>query len=84
MAVMCLSLPGKIATIRGGYASVDYGEYGVRESVNISLVNVEVGNYVLVQGGFAIRVLSSEEAKETLETWRMVRELQEPVEELQS
>lgn len=57
---------------------VDYGEYGVRENVNIALVDAKVGNYVLVQGGFAIRVLSSEEAKETLETWRMIRELQEP------
>jgi hydrogenase expression/formation protein HypC len=81
---MCLSLPGKITAIRAGNASVDYGEYGVRENVNISLVNVEVGTYVLVHGGFAIRVLSNEEAKETLETWRMVRELQDPVEELQS
>jgi hydrogenase expression/formation protein HypC len=78
---MCLSFPGKIAVIRGGYALVDYGEYGVRENVNISLVDAKVGNYVLVQGGFAIKVLSSEDAKETLETWRMIRELQEPAEE---
>lgn len=80
---MCLSLPGKIATIRGDYASVDYGEYGVREYVNVSLIDAKVGSYVLVQGGFAIRVLSSEEAKETLEIWKMVRDLQEPLEELQ-
>jgi len=78
---MCLSFPGKITDIRDGYAQVDYGEYGARENVNISLVDAKVGSYVLVQGGFAIRVLSSEEAKETLETWRMIRELQEPVEE---
>jgi len=70
--------------IRGGYASVDYGEYGVRENVNISLIDAKVGTYVLVQGGFAIRVLSSEEAKETLEMWKMVRELQDPPQELQT
>jgi len=81
---MCLSFPGKIADIRGGSAVVDYGEYGARENVNISLVDVKVGNYVLVQGGFAIKVLSSEEAKETLETWRMIRELQEPTEEAEN
>ena len=81
---MCLSFPGKIAAIRDGSASVDYGEYGVRENVNISLVDVKVGNYVLVQGGFAIKVLSSEDAKETLETWRMIRELQEATEEPES
>jgi hydrogenase expression/formation protein HypC len=78
---MCLSFPGKIADITGSYAVVDYGEYGARENVNISLVDAKVGNYVLVQGGFAIKVLSSEEAKETLDTWRMIRELQEPAEE---
>ena len=79
---MCLSFPGKITDIRDGYALVDYGEYGARENVNISLVDAKVGSYVLVQGGFAIRVLSSEESKETLETWKMIRELQEPSEEL--
>ncbi len=47
---MCLSLPGKVASIKGGYASVDYGEYGVREDVNISLVDAKIGSYVLVQG----------------------------------
>ncbi len=79
---MCLSLPGKIASIKGTNAAVDYGEYGVREDVNISLVDAKVGNYVLVQGGFAIRVLTNEEARETLETWKMIRELQEPFKEL--
>ena len=81
VSAMCLSFPGRIEVIRGDSALVDYGEYGVRENVNVSLVDAKVGSYVLVQGGFAIKVLSSEEAKETLETWRMIRELQEPAEE---
>jgi len=74
---MCLSIPGKVASITGDTASVDYGEFGQRQNVNISLIDVKIGNYVLVQGGFAIRVLSDQEAQETLDTWRMVRELQE-------
>jgi len=73
---VCLSFPGKIVSANGELATVDYGEDGVRRNVNISLVQAQVGDYVLVQGGFAIRVLPKEEALETLETWKMVRELQ--------
>ena len=73
---VCLSFPGKIVEITGELATVDYGEDGVRKNVNVSLVEAKVGNYVLVQGGFAIRILPEQEALETLETWKMVRELQ--------
>ena len=73
---MCLSFPGKVVAIRGGSASVDYGPDGIRDNVNISLVKAEIGNYVLVQGGFAIKVLSNQEAEEALEAWKVIRELQ--------
>ncbi len=63
--------------INGELATVDYGEDGVRKNVNVSLVEAQLGSYVLVQGGFAIRVLPEKEALETLETWKMVRELQD-------
>ena len=71
---MCLSFPGRITEINDQFASVDYGADGIRRDVNISLIEAEVGNYVLVQGGFAMRVLSKEEAEEALEAWRMIRE----------
>ncbi len=73
---MCLTFPGKVVAISGDSASVDYGQDGVRDNVNISLVDAKLGNYVLVQGGFAIRVLSVKEAEEALEAWRVIRELQ--------
>lgn len=73
---MCLTFPGKVVTITGEAASVDYGPEGIRDNVNISLVDAKVGNYVLVQGGFAIRVLSDREAQESLEAWKLIRELQ--------
>ena len=75
-AAMCLSFPGKVVAIRGESASVDYGPDGIRDNVNLSLVKAQIGNYVLVQGGFAIRVLSDREAEEALEAWRLIRELQ--------
>ncbi len=74
---MCLAYPGKVVRIDGESAGVDYGPDGIRDNINISLVDVQVGNYVLVQGGFAIRVLSEKEAEESLDAWRMIQELQE-------
>ena len=73
---VCLSFPGKVVAITGETASVDYGADGIRDDVNITLVDAQIGNYVLVQGGFAIRVLSKREAEESLEAWRILRELE--------
>jgi hydrogenase expression/formation protein HypC len=73
---MCLTFPGKVVAIMGESASVDYGPDGVRDNVNVSLVDARIGNYVLVQGGFAIRLLSNREAEEALEAWKVIRELQ--------
>jgi hydrogenase expression/formation protein HypC len=50
---------------------VDFGE-GVLREVDITLVNVEVGEYVLVHAGYAIQVLSAEEAEETLRLWNEI------------
>jgi hydrogenase assembly chaperone HypC/HupF len=61
----------------GEAATVDYGPDGVRNNVNVSLVSVRIGDYVLVQGGFAIKVLMEKEAGEALEAWKIIRELQE-------
>jgi len=71
---MCLSFPGRVIEIKSRLASVDYGDDGIRHNVDISLVDVEIGSYVLVQGGFAIRALSKQEAEETLAIWKAVRE----------
>ena len=68
---MCLAIPGKIIKIDSdkNHAMVDYGE-GTKRRANISLVDVKVGDYVLVHAGFAIEVLNENEAKETLALFR--------------
>lgn len=48
-------------------AEVDFG--GVLRKVNISLVDVKVGDWVVVHAGFAIQTVDEEEAKETLRLW---------------
>lgn len=39
---------------------------GIEKDINIEVVNVNVGDYVVVHAGFAIEKLSKNEAKETL------------------
>ncbi len=65
---MCLAIPARVLEKYGDNARVDFGEGTTRE-VNISLVDVVVGEYVIVHAGFAIEVLDESEAKETLCLW---------------
>lgn len=66
---MCLAIPGRVVEKRGELARVDFGDGTLRE-VDISLVEVEVGQYVIVHAGFAIQVLDEEEARESLRLWQ--------------
>ncbi|MDX1799167.1 MAG: HypC/HybG/HupF family hydrogenase formation chaperone, partial [Candidatus Lokiarchaeia archaeon] len=61
---MCLAIPGKIIEINNKESSalVDYGD-GTKRRINISLVTVNIGDYVLVHAGFAIEKLNKNEAK---------------------
>lgn len=68
---MCLAIPAKVISIKQDKAEVDFGE-GVLREANITLVNVKVGDYVLVHAGYAIQVLDEKEAEETLEMWNQI------------
>ena len=71
MIEMCLAIPAKVISIKQDKAEVDFGE-GVLREANITLVNVKVGDYVLVHAGYAIQVLDEKEAQETLELWNQI------------
>lgn len=75
---MCLAIPGKIVEIdtKKQSAIVDYGS-GTKRKANVSLVEVKIGDYVLVHAGFAIQVLDEKEAQETLALFREMLSLQE-------
>lgn len=68
---MCLAIPAQIEDLKGDIANVDFGE-GVLREVNVTLVNVKAGDYVLVHAGYAIQVLSEDEALETLRLWNEI------------
>lgn len=75
---MCLAIPGKVIEIEKNneHAIVDYGD-GTKRKANVTLVDVKVGDYVLVHAGFAIEVLNEKEAEETLDLFREILSYEE-------
>jgi hydrogenase expression/formation protein HypC len=61
---MCVALPGKILTISGNRAKVDFS--GNVVDVHTGVVAASPGDYVLVHAGCAIEVMSQESAEELL------------------
>ena len=58
---MCLGVPGKIVSVEGTVAIVDF--WGVRRKVALDIVDedVTIGDHVLVHVGFAIRRIAPED-----------------------
>ncbi|MCL2151217.1 MAG: HypC/HybG/HupF family hydrogenase formation chaperone [Coriobacteriia bacterium] len=74
---MCLAIPARVIAINADRtALIDVS--GVQRQVAIDLVpHVQVDDYVLVHAGFAIEVMSAEEAQETMELLQQFPELAE-------
>ena len=68
---MCLAIPAKVLEVQGDVAKVDFGQ-GIARDVNVMLVEVHVGEYVLVHAGYAIQVIDQEAAEETLRLWEEI------------
>ena len=77
---MCLAVPGKIIEIfeRGGLpmGKIDFG--GVfREACLSYTPEAQVGDYTVIHAGFALNLLSEEEALETLAMLKEIADLGE-------
>ena len=59
---MCLAIPGKIIKINQQRATVDFD--GIEKEINLSLVDVSEGDYVMVHAGFAIEKVDKESLDE--------------------
>ncbi len=69
---MCLSVPGKVISVENETAQVDVG--GTSISVGIQLLEVvSPGDYVLIHSGFALQVISEEDAEAQLELVRAMK-----------
>lgn len=68
---MCIAMPAEVLEIKeGNIGVVDFGD--LQQEVRLDLVDVSVGEFVLVHVGFAIQRLSREEGLETREIFRQV------------
>jgi len=76
---MCLAVPGKIIEINPTSSAlmgkVDFGGV-VREVCLEAIPNAKLGNYVIVHAGFALNILSEEEAQETLSALRELGDIE--------
>jgi hydrogenase expression/formation protein HypC len=84
---MCLGVPGKITEIyeMGGMhmCKVDFG--GVtRETCLQALPEARSGDYVIVHAGFALNLLSEQEAQETLSLLRELALVEEDMDNEQA
>lgn len=65
---MCLAYPGKIESVKGEKAVIDFS--GIKKEANISFVKVKRGDYVIVHAGFAIQKIGKEEAIDAIEIFK--------------
>lgn len=68
---MCIAAPGQVTAIVDKMAAITY--FGVEErKAMIAEVVPSVGDYVLVQMGIILKILSKKEAQESLKAWKEV------------
>lgn len=65
---MCLAVPGKIKKIEGKKVLLDYPDE--KRYALIGDEKVKVGDYVMVQMGIIVKILSRKEAKAAFEAWK--------------
>lgn len=70
---MCVAAPGKVIEIMGDTAVIDYN--GNKVHANKGIVEIKIGDYVLVHAGLIIQVLPEDEAKSMLELFEELGEL---------
>ncbi len=64
---MCIAFPGKIISLSGKKAVVQY-PHESRE-VLVSDQNAKVGDWVLVQMGIVVKILTDEETQSSQDAW---------------
>jgi hydrogenase expression/formation protein HypC len=64
---MCVAYPGRVVETCGRRAKADFA--GNIVDVNTGIVDVKVGDYVLVHAGLAIEVMDQEKAESILEVF---------------
>lgn len=75
---MCLGIPGRVTEIYQAnglrMAKIDFGGV-LREACLEYVPEAQVGDYTLIHVGFALNLISEEEAMETLDLLRQINDL---------
>ena len=72
---MCLAIPVKIMSVEGSSGIGEVG--GVERKIDLTFIEEpRVGEYVLLHAGFAIQKINEEEARQSLDAWRELKNLQ--------
>jgi hydrogenase expression/formation protein HypC len=71
---MCVALPGKIEKIEDNIATVNFSGNVVRAHTGV--VDVQVGDFVLVHAGLVIQKLDQEEAENMTELFEAIKEIE--------
>lgn len=76
---MCLAVPGKVVEITQTpgalMGKVDFGGV-IREVCLEAIPDVKLDNYVIVHAGFALNILSEQDAEETLAALREIGDIE--------
>jgi hydrogenase expression/formation protein HypC len=79
---MCLAVPGIITEMISGsglqMCKVDFGGV-IRETCIEAIPEAKLGDYIIVHAGFALNILSEEEALATLDTLREISLIEEEI-----
>jgi len=67
---MCLAIPGKVVEKDEKTVVVDYGFEKRKAKTNFITPNI--GDYVLVSGGFVIEIVDETKAKEMIDAWNQI------------
>ncbi|MFN3346388.1 MAG: HypC/HybG/HupF family hydrogenase formation chaperone [Candidatus Bipolaricaulaceae bacterium] len=74
---MCLAIPVRVVAVEGSVATVDLGGSRAKARLDTLGEPVQVGDYLLVHAGFAIRRLDPQDAEETLRLFQEILALGE-------
>jgi hydrogenase assembly chaperone HypC/HupF len=66
---MCLAAPGRVVTLHGKQADIDYGE-GIMRTVVVADYKPNIGDFVLVQMGIVVKILAKAEAQSIAKAWK--------------
>ncbi len=70
---MCVAAPGKVIEINDDTATIDYN--GNKVNANKGIVDVNIGDWVLVHAGLIIQVLPEDEAQNMIDIFNELGEL---------